>query len=172
MPPAQLVYENELHYHVHEVETPDYLNWLVDETLTFAYGYLAPEARVRLKLMCPDEPVSEFNVRSAVLETKVFVGTGGNARVKTVCDLSVKQAVAVYGLAQRTLTKTLRTYRASKGTWQLSFSPATFDLTAAEFVFDSSTDVDPPESPNFVLAPFDLVGENEFYTYRQSTPRS
>ena len=60
----------------------------------------------------------------------------------------------------------------AKGTWQLSFRPATFDLMAAEFVFDSSTDVDPPESPNFVIAPFTLTGENEFYTYGQATPRS
>ena len=172
MTAARLVYENELHFHVREVQDPDYLSWTVDETLTFAYGYLTPEARVRLNLRRPDESVSESNVRSAVLETKVFLGTDGNSRVKTMCDLEVAQAVAVYGLSERTLTKTLRTYRMAKGTWQLSFRPATFDLMAAEFVFDSSTDVDPPESPNFVIAPFTLTGENEFYTYGQATPRS
>ena len=168
---ARLILENELHYHIREVANPDYLDWAPADTVTFAYGYFTPESRVRLTLICPTGPVDEVNVRAAVLETKVFLDDTGNRRVKTVCDLSVTLAMNLYDSASRVMGKTVRTYLFETGAWQLSFKPYTFELTAAEFVLDSSTSVDRPEPPNFVSESFPLTGETEFYTFDQAMPR-
>lgn len=169
MSAARLELENEQHYRLKAVAEPDYLHWTPFRTATFSYGYFSPESRVRLRLICPDEPVNSINVASAVLEGKVFTDSLGIRRVKTVCDIPISTALKLFASASRALGKTIRSYARPEGTWELGFEPGTYDLISIELDLGESTDVDLPIPPNFIGEPFSLVGPDKFYTYDQAS---
>lgn len=99
------------------------MHWKLSEAATFFYGYFSPESRVRLRLICPDEPVGRINVSGAVIESKVFIDSRGLSRVKTVCDIPIETALKLFASATRVLGKTIRSYQRPEGSWELGFAP-------------------------------------------------
>lgn len=168
---SYIEYENEVHYEPKLVESPDYLKWTVDEQYTFTYGYFSPESRVRLKLICSDEPPSPINVSSAVLETKVMLDEIGLRRAKTVNTIPTAIGLQLLEAAQRTLTKTIKSYAREIGSWELGFNPVTQKLISVEYALDDPEFYEWIVPPNFTGRAFTLKGDDRFYTFDQAAPR-
>lgn len=168
---SYIEYENEIHYEPKLVADPDYLKWSVDAQQTFTYGYFSPESRVRLQLICSDEPPSPINVSSAVLESKVMLDIIGLRRVKTVSTIPTAIGLQLLEAAQRTLTKTIKSYQRTLGSWELGFDPVTRKLISVEYALDDPECYDRIVQPNFTGRAFTLEGDDRFRTFDEATPR-
>lgn len=166
---SSLEYETEYHYEPIQI---DFSKLPRPLTTNFVYGYFSPESRIRLRLLLPDDDLTNANVREALLETKVFLSDNGVQRVKTVEKIDTELGLKLFDVAERILAKTIRIYfpptDEDLGVWLVSFELGTWNAIAVEYEGEGP----PKVIPEFAGRPIMLTEDNRFLTYNAATRRS